>query len=125
MPKKNPSLPSAADYVNMVMKKTSNDESLAKSLFEKLFFELPIQAEEIQYALEKQDISTAYQIAHKLHGSVGFCGLANIQLPAYLLEVCLLGQDTSNAQLLLLNLQSQINHLIKAQTPIFNILNGQ
>lgn len=122
MPISSNTSPSAVDYANNLLEKTAHNKALTLSLFKRLFLELPDQTREIEQALRRQDLASAYQIIHKLHGSVSFCGLTDIQLPAYLLEACLYRRDADPAWVHLNNLQAQINHLLTCKTSIIDYL---
>lgn len=77
------------DYVSSMLDKTYGNTSLASVLFNKLFIELQEQSEEIEQALQKNDLVLAREITHKLHGSVSFCGLTDIQNLARTMEISL------------------------------------
>ena len=77
-------------YAGQMLNKTNQNHQLALTIFKKLFAELPEQINEIEAALKKQQYQEAIDVTHKLHGSVSFCGLTDIQKPAYALEQCLL-----------------------------------
>ncbi len=92
------------DYVKTLLSKTSENTSLATTIFNKLFIELPEQTSMIEQAINSNNLALAQEVTHKLHGSVSFCGFVDIQEPAYNLEVCFLNKN---------------NHLIKKN---FNLL---
>lgn len=82
-----------AEYVDILLDKTQNNKSLALTIFEKLFAELPQQLLEIRSALQNQQYQSALDVTHKLHGSLSFCGFTDIQQYAYNLEHSLSNQD--------------------------------
>ncbi len=94
----------ALDYIQILLSKTKNNQQLAKTIFEKLFDELPIQILQIKEAIENGQYDNAQDTTHKLNGSVSFCGLIDIQHPAKALESCLLNKNYAdlNQQFLLL-----------------------
>jgi HPt (histidine-containing phosphotransfer) domain-containing protein len=81
------------DYIQILLDKTQNNKNLVLTIFKKLFTELPQQIIDIKNALQNQQYKAALEIAHKLHGSVGFCGFTDIQQHAQALENSLLRQD--------------------------------
>ncbi len=81
---------SALAYIQILMNKTKNNQRLTLTIFEKLFEELPLQIIDIKNALDNKQYELAKEVTHKLHGSVSFCGLIDIQQPASALESCLL-----------------------------------
>jgi HPt (histidine-containing phosphotransfer) domain-containing protein len=83
------------DYLQMILIKTRNNKQLAFTIFTQLFAELPDQLDGIQNALNRQQYDQAWQITHKLHGSLSFCGLENIRRQANNLQQCLANHNES------------------------------
>lgn len=83
----------ASDYIRMVLDKTKNNRTLALTIFKKLFDELPQQLAGIEDSLKAGHYENAREITHKMHGSVSFCGLTDIQEPAKKLEQCLINKN--------------------------------
>lgn len=83
----------ALGYIQILMNKTKNNQRLTLTIFEKLFEELPQQIIDIKNALDNKQYELAKEVTHKLHGSVSFCGLIDIQQPASALESCLLNSN--------------------------------
>ncbi len=83
------------NYVAKLMEKTSGNSDLAATIFNKLFKELEQQSQSIEHALETNNFALAEKIAHKLHGSVSFCGFTDIQTLAKAMEISLSKKDTS------------------------------
>ncbi len=73
------------------------NEVLAKKLLYKLVYELPHQLVLLTTALSSNQITTAQTIAHKLHGTIGFCGFTDIKIIASNLEKNLLARDLTTA----------------------------
>lgn len=84
------------------------NEILAKKLLYKLVCELPRQLILLSTALTNNKITTAQTIAHKLHGTIGFCGFTEIQVVASNLEKSLLAHDLTTALNTIEELRSQI-----------------
>ena len=96
---------SALAYIQIVQRKTKNNQRLTLTIFEKLFEELPLQIIDIKDALENKQYALAQEITHKLNGSASFCGLTDIQQPASALESCLLNNNYASTQQLFITLQ--------------------
>ena len=102
-----------------------NNEELAKTLFEKLFSELPQQVSAIDKAMENQDFLMAIDVTHKLHGSASFCGLTDIRNPAEMLEICLRKNDHAPVEKHLDALREKISLLTAAEDDIMRILTSK
>lgn len=98
----------ADDFIDQLMEKTGNNAELAIVLFEKLFTALPIQLNTIQRALGKSDYALALQAAHKLHGSIVFCGFKALQPAAMRLEQNLRRKKSASSQIMLQILHQKI-----------------
>ncbi|TRX00559.1 Hpt domain-containing protein [Candidatus Methylobacter oryzae] len=98
--------------------KTKNNLRLTRTLFEKLFEELPLQITHIKDALENKQYGLAQEITHKLNGSVSFCGLTDIQQSANALEGWLLNNNYANAHRHFPILQQHILNLTRHQETI-------
>ena len=98
----------APDYIRVVLDKTKNNRRLALIIFKKLFEELPEQLDGIEGSLKAGDYETAWGITHKLHGSVSFCGLTELQEPAKKLELCLTNKNYHTIAQDLLQLQQKV-----------------
>ncbi|MGR8980012.1 MAG: Hpt domain-containing protein [Gammaproteobacteria bacterium] len=83
------------------------------TVFKKLFDELPQQLERIEDRLNVGDYENAREITHKLHGSVSFCGLTDIQQPAKKLEQCLLSQNYRTVNRDLLYLKQKVSTFMR------------
>ena len=105
-----------------LLTRTQQNRKLAKSLFERLFHELPQQIISIADALKKTDYALAADTTHKLHGSVSFCGLTNIQKAAFLLESSLLNHKSDLIENNFYALQDQVRHFLNAQKTIIDQL---
>lgn len=99
---------SALNYIQIILNKTKNNRHLTLTLFEKLFEELPLQVIAIKTALDNKQYSLAKDITHKLHGSVSFCGLTDIQQPTHALENCLLNNNYADTRQHFLMLQQSV-----------------
>lgn len=108
----------ALDYIHILQAKTKNNQRLTLTLFEKLFEELPIQIIDIKDALEKNQYELAQEVTHKLNGSVGFCGLTEIQQSANTLEQCLLNNNYASTHQHFLMLQQYILNFTRHQKSI-------
>lgn len=108
----------ALGYIRMILIKTKNNLRLTRTLFEKLFEELPLQITHIKDALENKQYGLAQEITHKLNGSVSFCGLTGIQQSANALEGWLLNNNYANAHRHFPILQQHILNLTRHQETI-------
>lgn len=105
-------------YIQIILRKTKNNQRLTLTIFEKLFEELPLQIVDIKDALENRQYDLAQEITHKLNGSVSFCGLTDIQQPASALESCLLNNNYASTQQLFITLQQNILNFTRHQESI-------
>jgi len=113
---------SAEKYIELLLNKTKNNRSLALTIFIKLFAELPVQLVEISTAIKHQQLTTAKDITHILHGSVGFCGLMDLQERAKNLEISLLNNDQKAAERHLNELKLSITQFLSQQQTILTLL---
>jgi len=81
------------DYASQLLQKTSGNIVLANTIFNKLFIELPSQLFLIEQALKTNNLRLAFEVIHKLHGSVSFCGFTDIQILASKLEQSIVEKD--------------------------------
>jgi len=110
------------DYVSTLLKRTSGNTTLAATIFNKLFTELPQQCKQIELALTSSNLSLAQETTHKLHGSVSFCGFSEIQALAHQLESSF---PENNLQLIQSNfnlLKDKIADFLKLKDKILNCL---
>ncbi len=121
-PVKSSSTTSPENYIEALLSKTQNNRELAITLFSKLFKQLPEQLENIDQALQLQDISRAKDISHDLHGSVGFCGFTSMQKEAQQLEKMLIDNNLTTINEQLLSLKKLINQFIEFEKPILSSL---
>ena len=115
---------SALDYIQIILGKTINNRSLALTIFNKLFEEIPLQISGIKDALKNKRYALAREITHKLNGSVSFCGLTDIQKPANALENCLLNENYGAINRHFLMLQHRILNLTNHQKAILENLSN-
>ena len=108
----------ALDYIHIVLEKTKNNHDLALIIFKKLFAELPEQLDRIEDRLTVEDFENAREITHKMHGSVSFCGLTEIQEPTKKLEQCLLNNNYEKASKYLLQLKQKVSTFMRYQDRI-------
>lgn len=112
----------AMSFVQDMLVKTMYNKELAKTLFEKLFSELPEQVTAIDKAMENQDFPMAIEVTHKLHGSASFCGLTDIKNPAEMLEICLRKHDLAPVENHFKTLRKQVDLFTAAEDEIMRIL---
>ena len=110
------------DYPRQILNKTCQNYDLALTIAKKLFVELPQQLKHIETALKHQQPGLALEITHKLHGSVSFCGLTDIQKPANSLEQNLLNNDYREATASFRTLQDVIRKFTKSENAILAVL---
>lgn len=112
----------ALDFVRIILDRARNNKELAKTLFEKLFAELPQQVDAIRRAFDNEELQLAIDITHKLHGSVSFCGLDNIRKPAEKLETCLRNFELEPIERHYGELDRQVDLFITEEDEIMRIL---
>ncbi len=105
-------------YIQIIQRKTKNNQRLTLTIFKKLFEELPLQIIGIKDALENKQYNLAQEITHKLNGSASFCGLTDIQQPASALESCLLNNNYASTQQLFITLQQNTLNFTRHQESI-------
>jgi len=113
---------SAEKYIELLLNKTKNNHRLTLTIFVKLFAELPVQLVEISSAIQHQQLTTAKDITHMLHGSVSFCGLMDLQERAKNLEISLLNNDQKAAERHLNELKLSITQFLSQQQTILTLL---
>ncbi len=100
------------EYVELMLERTLGNRELAKTLFEKLFFTLPNQLNDLSNSLNKKDIPNAKFVTHDIQGVVGNCGLINLEYYAQRIDNYLSAKDIKNAQKNFHILQEQIKVFI-------------
>lgn len=105
-----------------MLERSLNNKELTKTLFEKLFSELPQQVAAIGKAFESHEFQLAIDITHKLHGSASFCGLEDIRKPAEMLEICLQKLDLEPIEDHYNELGKQVDLFVTAEDEIMRIL---
>jgi HPt (histidine-containing phosphotransfer) domain-containing protein len=105
-------------YIQTIRNRTHNNHSLTVTIFKKLFEELPKQIIDIKEALENKHYDLAQEVTHKLHGSVSFCGLIDIQQQANVLESCFLNHNYAVVDRHFLELQQRTLNFVCLQQPI-------
>jgi len=108
----------ATAYTACVLKKAFGDQELALIIFKKLFAELPEQVTAIQTAMAAKQYRVAEDITHDINGSLGVCGLHDLQKFAQELEKSLQANDISNSQACFLLMDEQIKRFCNLQTAI-------
>ncbi|MGR9052815.1 MAG: response regulator [Gammaproteobacteria bacterium] len=101
-------------YSGQLLEKTAHNRELAITIVNKLLDELPRQLVEIEAALDKSDFEIAREVTHKLHGSVSFCGLTALKLPAFALEQSLLDKNSSASDKYCTELKYAVQAFIEA-----------
>lgn len=110
------------DFIVQLMEKTGNNTALATVLFEKLFTDMPGQLKIIQRALAESDYALALQVAHKLHGSIVFCGFKALQPAALRLEQNLRRQNADSSRIMFQILRQQCALFLSMKRPIMQKL---
>jgi len=110
------------DYISALLQRTSGNILLATTIFNKLFAELPEQLELINQAIKTENYTAAYEITHKLHGSVSFCGFSDLQIPAQTLEKSLFTHKKDLIHSSLDQLNNKITDLMEQQNSILKQL---
>lgn len=112
-------------YISSMLNKTIQNRNLAIVLFKKLFLELPEQIELLENKLLTQELIQAHTVAHKLHGSLSFCGFTELQALSNQLETSLLADDLQQAKQIFLQLKQEINIFQSLQNRILQHLGKQ
>lgn len=110
------------DYVSLLLQKTSGNITLATTIFNKLFLELPSQLFLIDRALQTNNLPLALDVTHKLHGSVSFCGFSEMQLLANDLETSFSDHKTHKIPTQFNLLKDKINLFISQKDKILSEL---
>lgn len=123
-PSNHPNPTADSGYSQQILDKTCQNHELALTIAKKLFEELPQQLAHIETALKNKHLELALQITHKLHGSVSFCGLSDLQKPASELEQSLINNDYAEAKLIFHRLRDATQAFIESKTAILTELSG-
>jgi len=110
------------DYVGILLDKTAGNKELTHKLFSKLFAEMQTQSDTIERALKENVLSVAEETAHKLHGSVSFCGFTDLQACAMALEISLSKNNYQQINPDFLLLKNKIIDFISLKENILNQL---
>lgn len=81
----------------LCVQKVSGNASLATEFLEKFVEELHSTTEELKELLQKSDIKGVEQLAHKMHGACGFCGVPKLQNYFATLERVAMNANTIDA----------------------------
>lgn len=103
------------DYSLQILDKTGHNQELALTIAKKLFAELSEQLPRLEVVLNNHNYKTAVEITHKLHGSVSFCGLTDLQKDARALEQSLLNHDYPQAMTHFYRFQDSTRHFIDSK----------
>ncbi len=110
----------AQEFAIRMLKKTLQDKTLARSLLQKLFNELPQQITQINANLKTRDYTTALEITHRLHGSVRFCGFIQLSTLAEKLENNLSTHSFQTLPADFSELQQGVEHFVKIHKEILS-----
>ncbi len=105
-------------YIELLLEKTLNNRTLAKTLFEKLFTSLPIQIKELDHLLKNNELTQSQKLIHDIHGAVASCGLVNLEYQAGLIERYLFEDNLESAQNSFQNLEQLVNNFLDCQKAI-------
>ena len=86
-------------YIDAMLKRAMGNKTLAITLFEKLFAELPVEIEALALAITQNDILSAKKITHKLQGSFSFCGFLKLETLTKNLENALCSDELKKIQM--------------------------
>lgn len=111
-------------YARAVLEKIEYNRVLGRCLLEKLFAELPDQLANIDRALQNQQSRSAWELVHRLHGSVCFCGFADLQPLTARLEQALLDGDVDKAIQQFVELSQQLIGLLANRDAVLASLEG-
>jgi len=104
--------------IDQLSDQTNQNHALARTIFNKLFDEVPAQLHQIQLAILKKDFDTAKAITHTLHGSLRFCGFIAFQEEAKSLETALKQQDMMSIQQNFRALKQKLDNFLQSQDEI-------
>lgn len=116
-------IPLPQSYAQQILQKTAFNQNLAITILEKLIEELPAQLLQIEKALNTLNHEQALEVAHRLHGSVSFCGLLDIQKPALELEKLLTKNHFSTVNTCFIQLQSAVEKFLRSESSIATEIN--
>lgn len=122
---KNKNTSSSPDYIQIMLDKTNYNYALTHTIFSKLFNELPEQLASIKNLMEIEQFKNAMDLAHKLLGTVSFCGFNDIKEPCAQLESALLNQKNSEGWYYFNQVQERTQELCAQQDYIMNKLNNE
>jgi two-component system sensor histidine kinase BarA len=80
------------DYAEAIDKAGGNTE-LAKELFGMLLQELPSLRDQLQAAMEQENLQAIWDHAHKIHGSTAYCGVPVLRQAAGAMETAIKTQQ--------------------------------
>ena len=113
----------SSQYIDFLQEKTQYNKDLTKTLFIKLFKELPEQINKIDAAISQNELYKAKEITHNLHGSVSFCGLTDLQQAAKCLELLLIEDNLPKIALHFHNLEISVQHFMAQKQKILSAIN--
>ncbi|MEQ1484653.1 Hpt domain-containing protein [Methyloglobulus sp.] len=110
------------DFIQALLAKCHNNNSLVLTLYQKLFEELPLQTSQIGEAIQKKQYKTAFELTHKLNGSAKICCLRHIEDSANSLETCLMLNNYVQADGYFLILKQRVADFFKHRQLILDHL---
>lgn len=112
------------DYIEIMLDRTGHNYALTQTIFIKLFNELPEQLTSIQTLMETKQLKNAMDLAHKLLGTVSFCGFNDIKEPCAQLETALMNRQDDDGWRYFNELQQRTLNLCNQREEIITKLNN-
>ena len=109
-------------YAEQIADKIGFNRALAAKLLHSLFTEVPENLSAIQLAVDQADYQAAWQIAHKLHGSLSFFGFNDFLPNVENLLVSLLVHDQNLANSNIAAIQSRFGKVLTSKDAIIGIV---
>ncbi len=112
----------AAYYAEQVLRKTQGNSALSQTLLRKLFAELPDHLAEIEHSVSNNALQQAWDLVHKLQGTLCFYDFANCLAAVDSLEKSLTQNDPEQAHRHFKRLKVKLNWLLDNQTAVLQSL---
>lgn len=109
-------------YAGQVLQKTGNNRELSQSLLNSLYAELPGHLADIEQALQVNELKSAWEIVHKLHGTFCFFNFTDCLAVIETLEQALLDENVASVESCFKILQTKVNDFNEHRTAVLERL---
>lgn len=109
-------------YAGQILHKTGDNRQLSQTLLSKLFAELPLLQAEIEQSLQNGMFQQAWELVHKLHGTLCFYDFADCLMLVENLQNMLVQRDAQQARQQFNALKIKLNWLLDHQQQILQRL---